>query len=131
MGPALPAGAGATNPVAKRPRITRPDWSASLHGGHTIVRDMIAYVKSLDPTRPVGFASNLLSSRPGDDATLLADFVLMNQYFGTWSGPKNRLGPALECHAIHAIWPGKPVVISEYGFEPSWKRFLKWPALRR
>jgi hypothetical protein len=86
-------------------------------------------VKSLDPTRPVGFASNLLNSRPGDDATAFADFVLMNQYFGTWGGTKDRLGPALD--AIHATWPDKPIIVSEYGFEPRWESWLKWPVLRR
>jgi beta-galactosidase/beta-glucuronidase len=97
--------------------------------GHAFIRDMIAYVKTLDPTRPIGFASNLLNKRPEDDATAMADFVLMNQYFGTWGGPKDRLGPALD--AIHATWPEKPVIISEYGFEPHWQRIWKWGPLRR
>jgi beta-glucuronidase len=86
--------------------------------GHAFVRDMIAYVKSLDPTRPVGFASNRLDRRPKDDATDLADLVLMNQYFGTWVGPKEGLGPALDW--IHQTWPDKVVIITEYGFEPHW-----------
>jgi beta-galactosidase/beta-glucuronidase len=105
------------------------EFESKTREGHAFVRDMKAYVKSLDPTRPVGFASNLLNSRPGDDATALADFVLLNQYFGTWSGPKDRLGPALD--AIHTTWPDKPVIISEYGFEPGWERLLKGPVLRR
>jgi hypothetical protein len=96
--------------------------------GHAFVRDTIAYVKALDPTRPVGFASNLLNRRAGDDATSSAHFVLMNQDFGTWDRPKDRLGPALD--AIRAIWPAKPVIISEYGFEPRWEQLLKRPPLR-
>ncbi len=43
----------------------------------------------------------------------------MNAYYGTWSWPKAGLGPALD--AIHAAWPDKPVVISEYGFAPRWE----------
>ena len=86
--------------------------------GVEFVREMIAYVKSLDPTRPVGFASNRLGSRPWFDATKESDFVLMNQYFGTWVGPKQGLGPALDL--IHKTWPEKTVIISEYGFEPHW-----------
>jgi hypothetical protein len=105
------------------------EFASNTAAGHAFVRDMIAYVKALDPTRPVGFASNLLNRRPQDDATALVDFVLMNQYFGTWGGPKGHLGSALE--AIHAIWPDKPLIISEYGFEPRWERLLKWPLLRR
>jgi beta-glucuronidase len=86
--------------------------------GVEFVKEMIAYVKSLDPTRPVGFASNRLGSQPWFDATAHADFVLMNQYFGTWVGPKQGLGPALDL--IHKTWPDKTVIISEYGFEPHW-----------
>ena len=86
--------------------------------GLEFVKEMVAYVKSLDPTRPVGFASNRLGSQPWFDATAECDFVLMNQYFGTWVGPKQGLGPALD--AIHQTWPEKTVIISEYGFEPHW-----------
>jgi hypothetical protein len=52
----------------------------------------------------------------------------MKQYFGTWGGPKNCLGPALS--AIHAAWADKPVIISEYGFELRWEKLLKCPILR-
>lgn len=86
--------------------------------GVDFVKEMIAFVKALDPTRPVGFASNRLGSRPWFDATKESDFVLMNQYFGTWVGPKQGLGPALDL--IHKTWPEKTVIISEYGFEPHW-----------
>jgi beta-glucuronidase len=86
--------------------------------GLEFVKEMIAYVKSLDQTRPVGFASNRLGSQPWFDATALSDFVLMNQYFGTWVGPKQGLGPALDL--INKTWPEKTVIISEYGFEPHW-----------
>jgi beta-glucuronidase len=81
---------------------------------------MISTVKSLDPTRPVGFASNRLASGPRFDATMHSDFVMMNQYMGTWAGRKTELGPALD--AIHEAWPERPVIISEYGFEPTWNR---------
>ncbi len=86
--------------------------------GHEFTRDMIAYVKSLDPTRPVGFASNHMDRQPALDATQFADFVMMNQYFGTWVGPKTGLSQALD--EIHATWPDKTVVISEYGFDSHW-----------
>ncbi len=86
--------------------------------GVDFVKEMVAYVKLLDPSRPVGFASNRLGSRPWFDATKESDFVLMNQYFGTWVGPKQGLGPALD--VLHKTWPEKTVIISEYGFEPHW-----------
>jgi beta-galactosidase/beta-glucuronidase len=86
--------------------------------GHTYVRRMIETAKALDPTRPVSFASNRLNSNPEFDATGLADFVMMNQYFGTWGGAKGGLSDALD--AIHAQWPDKVVIISEFGFESRW-----------
>lgn len=95
---------------------------SDTRAGHEFIRDMIAAAKSLDPTRPVGFASNRLNRRPKDDATDLADFVLMNQYFGTWVGPKGGLGRALDW--IHQTWPDRVVVISEYGLEPHWNKLV-------
>jgi beta-glucuronidase len=94
---------------------------SNTSSGFEFVKQMIAYVKSLDPTRPVGFASNHLYSEPQFDATALSDFVLMNQYFGTWGGPKQGLGPALDL--IHQTWPDKVVIISEFGFEPHWNLY--------
>lgn len=84
----------------------------------SFVQDMVRYVKTLDPTRPVGFASNHLNQTPELDATRYSDFVLMNQYFGSWVGPGDELGPALD--AVHDAFPEKPVIISEYGVEPHW-----------
>ena len=91
---------------------------SETNAGVEFVKQMVAYVKSLDPTRPAGFASNRLGSRPWFDATKESDFVLMNQYFGTWVGPKKGLSRALDL--IHKTWPEKTVIISEYGFEPHW-----------
>jgi beta-glucuronidase len=87
--------------------------------GYDFVRKAIAAVKELDPTRPVGFASNRLNGTPGNDATRFADFVLMNQYFGTWAGPKQELGAALD--RVHEAFPEKAVIVSEFGFEPRWQ----------
>jgi hypothetical protein len=95
------------------------EFASDTPAGHAFVREMIAVAKALDPTRPVGFVSNRLGESPWDDATALSDIVLMNAYYGTWSGPKAGLGPALD--AVHAAWPDKPVIISEYGFAPHWE----------
>jgi beta-glucuronidase len=37
------------------------EFASQTAAGHAFVRDMIASVRALDPTRPVGFASNLLN----------------------------------------------------------------------
>ncbi len=94
------------------------EFQSTTGPGHEYVREMIDLAKSLDPTRPVGFASHRLATQPQQDATDLADFVLMNQYFGSWHSPKDRLDRALD--DIHSAWPDKVVIISEYGFEPHW-----------
>jgi beta-galactosidase/beta-glucuronidase len=88
--------------------------------GYAFVRKAIAAVKAVDPTRPVGFASYRLYDSPGLDATRFSDFVLMNQYYGTWAGPKQELGAALD--QVHAAFPEKPLIVSEFGFEPRWQR---------
>ncbi len=95
--------------------------------GRDYVRDMVAFVKTLDSTRPVGFASYHLSvGRPWADSTRHADFVMMNQYFGTWHGPKDSLEPALD--TVHSTWPYKIVIISEFGFSPHWEK-VEGPAV--
>jgi len=96
------------------------EYQSKTAAGYSFTKQMIEFVKALDPTRPVGFASHRLARDPGSDATALADFVMMNQYLGTWHGTKDVLGQALD--AIHATWPDKVVIISEFGFEPRWNR---------
>jgi beta-glucuronidase len=86
--------------------------------GWAFVKQMVRYVKSLDPTRPVGFASNHLYETPQLDATRFSDFVLMNEYFGSWGGPEGGLAAGLD--RVHAAFPDKPVIVSEYGLEPHW-----------
>lgn len=94
--------------------------------GRAFIRDMVEYVKSLDPTRPVGFASyHLLVGRPWADATAFTDFVMMNEYLGTWHGPKDALDIALD--TTHSAWPEKPVLISEFGISPDWQK-IEGPA---
>jgi beta-galactosidase/beta-glucuronidase len=102
------------------------EFESKSLAGHAFAREMMEYIKSLDPTRPVAFASNHLEERPSLDATTYSDFVMMNQYFGTWHGQKSRLGEALD--AVHEAWPDKPVVISEFGFEPRWNDLIGRPS---
>jgi beta-galactosidase/beta-glucuronidase len=101
------------------------EFASNTSPGHDFVQEMIAYVKSLDPTRPVGYASDKLGSQPQADATAFSDFVMMNEYFGTWHGTKPDLGPALD--RIHQTWPDKTVIISEFGFTPHWNAMFGPP----
>jgi beta-galactosidase/beta-glucuronidase len=102
------------------------EFASNTPEGQDFVKEMIAYVKSLDPTRPVGFASDKLVSEPQTDATALSDFVMMNEYFGTWHGAKPDLALALD--RVHRTWPEKTVIISEFGFTPHWNMILGFPS---
>jgi beta-galactosidase/beta-glucuronidase len=97
------------------------EYQSKTAAGYSFTQQMVRFVKSLDPTRPVGFASHRLASDPESDATALTDFVMMNQYLGTWHGPKDVIDRALD--DIHATWPDRVVIISEFGFEPRWNRW--------
>ena len=54
------------------------------------------------------------SRAPQDSAANDADFLMMNQYFGAWHGPREALGPALD--KVDRLFPDKMVIISELGF---------------
>jgi beta-galactosidase/beta-glucuronidase len=102
------------------------EFESDTREGHDYVQAMADLAHELDPTRPVGFASNRLYSNPQRDATDLSDFVLMNQYFGTWGGPRGNLSQGLDW--IHDTWPDRVVIISEYGFEPRWNALVGTPS---
>lgn len=77
------------------------------------MRDMI---RKLDPERFVSFADDNLPKldRAESSAANDADFIMMNQYFGSWHGPAVALAPALD--KMQALFPDKMVIISEMGF---------------
>lgn len=85
-------------------------------GGIAYFRAMREFIRSIDPGRPVSFADDNLPKlqRPEQSAANDADFLMMNQYFGSWHGPAEALEPALE--RIHRLFPDKMVIISEMGF---------------
>jgi beta-glucuronidase len=71
--------------------------------------------RRLDPKRLLTYASDTLREDPGQDAAGLLDFISWNEYFETWhGGTAESVGPALD--RIVAAFPGKPIVVSEYGY---------------
>lgn len=90
--------------------------AAGSPGGIAFFRAMRDYIKSLDPERYVTLADDNLPKleRAGQSAANDADFLMMNQYFGAWHGPREALGPALD--KVDRLFPGKMVIISELGF---------------
>ncbi len=79
------------------------------------VRRMLREAKRLDPGRLCTYASNSLQSTPERDVAGEMDFVSWNEYYESWfGGDVGALRSNLE--RIHAAFPEKPVVISEYGY---------------
>ena len=83
--------------------------------GREYFRQMKAFIRELDPDRFVTFADQDLPTiaRAEDDAATDADFIMMNQYFGSWAGPADQLPVALD--KIDRLFPNKAVLISEFG----------------
>ena len=84
-------------------------------GGRAYFRTMYDMLKSLDPDRYVTYADDRIAfvENPAENSAGLADFIMMNQYFGTWHGPASELEPRLE--AVGKKYPDKMVIISEFG----------------
>jgi beta-glucuronidase len=83
--------------------------------GRAYVRAMVEHVKGLDPGRYVAYADDGLpwARDAAENANQFTDFVMMNQYFGSWAGPAEGLAPALE--KVGRMFPDRMVVISEFG----------------
>jgi len=85
-------------------------------GGIAYFRAMREFIHALDPGRYVSFADDNLAKldRPEQSAANDADFLLMNQYYGSWHGPASALNPALD--KVDRFFPSKMVIISEMGY---------------
>jgi len=113
-------------------------WSvcneSSTHtpGGRDYFQAMYDVVKALDPDRYVSYADDRIQAGadPKINAASLADFVMMNEYFGTWHGDPAKLVPAIE--RAGREYPGKMIVISEFGAAGTFARDkVDGDALRR
>ncbi len=80
--------------------------------GAAYVAKAIAYVHELDPSRLATFASD---RREKDISMATVDLIAVNEYFGWYYGQLDDVGPMLD--AMHAKYPDKPVMVSEYGSE--------------
>lgn len=87
--------------------------------GAAYVRKAIPFVKSLDDSRLVTFASNKLERDVAFDAP---DVIALNEYYGWYYGELTDVGPMLD--KVHEKYPNKPIIVSEYGAEgvPGWPR---------
>lgn len=85
-------------------------------GGIEYFRMMRDFIRSIDPGRYVSYADDNLAKleRAEQSAANDADFLMMNQYFGTWHGPASALVPALD--RVDQLFPNKMVIVSEWGY---------------
>lgn len=76
----------------------------------------IAYFKTVYAlARFVSFADDRIAfvNQPSTNASSLADFIMWNEYFGTWDAPESQLPAALD--RIGKGYPDRMVIISEFG----------------
>jgi len=82
---------------------------------YNFAKRMYEEAKKLDPDRLASYASNSLQKDPIKDVAGLMDFIEWNDYYESWyGGDLESVKRNLE--AIHAAFPEKMVVVSEYGY---------------
>lgn len=82
---------------------------------YAFARRMYQEAKRLDPKRLVSYASNSLQKTPGKDVAGVMDYIMWNEYYESWyKGTPADMGRNLD--EIHAAFPDKAIVISEYGY---------------
>jgi beta-glucuronidase len=82
---------------------------------YQFAKRMLEEAKQLDPSRLCSYASNSLADNPRRDVAGLMDFIETNEYYGSWA-PGTAEDAARHFDEIHAAFPGKPIVVSEYGY---------------
>jgi len=88
---------------------------SSRRPAYAFAKRMREEAKRLDPRRPAAYASNSLQRTPEHDVTALMDIVEWNEYYETlYDGTLDDVRTNVE--AIQRAFPGKPIIVSEYGF---------------
>ncbi len=88
-------------------------------GGHRppakkFAQALFREARRLDPGRLLSYASNTLHSHTADDVAGEMDFLEWNEYFESWYGGTAE-SVRLALAKIRSVYPGKAIVISEYG----------------
>jgi beta-glucuronidase len=85
------------------------EFQSQTEEGKSWVRDMGAFVKSMDPSRMITFASMMVRQdivkSPEDEASRYVDFISANMYGNFLKNLQH----------IHSVYPDKPVFVSEFG----------------
>jgi beta-glucuronidase len=84
-------------------------------GGIAYFKTMYAYSKELDPKRYVSYADDVIAfTDPATNGSRFADFIMWNEYFGSWDTAESLLPAAIE--KINAGYPDKMVMVTEFGY---------------
>lgn len=84
-------------------------------GGIAYFQEMYAESKRLDPNRFVSYADDMIAFvEPSVNAARFADFIMWNEYFGSWDGPETMLPAAFE--KVGKGYPDKMVFVTEFGY---------------
>ena len=78
------------------------------------LRRLNSIAAELDPSRLTVLA-NMGSVAPRSPLWAITDMVSVNQYLGWYDGSREDYGPFLD--RLHALLPGRPLALSEYGAE--------------
>jgi beta-glucuronidase len=97
------------------------EFSSEFPPGRYYVERTCNFVKSLDSTRLVTFASSrhrgpkprAVIDEVSDLTFDIVDIIALNEYYGWYYGQDCDIGSKLD--QINALYPGKPIVISEVG----------------
>jgi len=89
------------------------EFQSDTEQGALYVERATNYIRGLDPTRLVTFASDQYMSDMQDTSFQFVDFIAINEYYGWENGTNQDVGPTLD--QIHQQWPDKPILVSGAG----------------
>lgn len=89
------------------------EFNSDSEEGAAYVRRAVRFVRDLDSTRLITFASDEHRSRDGDRSYDYVDLIGINEYYGWYYGTMHDIGPTLD--RLHRLWPDKPVLVAEVG----------------
>ena len=87
------------------------EFDSSKKDALTYVTKAVNYVRSLDTTRLMTFASDR-HQRNDDLCFKEVDFIAINEYYGWYYGNLYGLGSTLD--RLHNAYPNKPIIVSEF-----------------
>lgn len=88
-------------------------------GTSAYMRELRAYMQTLDNRRMINYVSNTIQIEPKWDAAGVGDVLMWNEYIGTWHGD---LDFQEVIGRIQDAYPHKPICIAEYGLcEPAFE----------